>query len=293
MLGGATTKPSPKKHDPNDNKGLTPFFLQDPTDQTCLGPYGFTACDENALWILTKRAGKSTYSLVSLLAPSQNVCFQSKSTMFGIFSSDQLLLGSCSKKSAQMWDWAFIDQSHVKLSNRGQCLVRGKKGTKSSISLQSCKTGEFVSLQYHPTAVHEKGFFLKAADGDCYDGNKFRSCEGSGSNKLLWGIGVKYHWGEANRYFFNFHQQERSNCIVATRNGAVEKAPCSSAGALTWGMEYGKLSFQHGKKCLSRKLDDTGFLTKCSDFHEFISFEVPSALSSEEIEAVLQSKVSN
>lgn len=293
MTGEAVAKSSPKKHDPHDNKGLTPFFLQDPADQTCLGPRGFTACDENALWILTKRAGKSTYSLVSLLAPSQNVCFQSKARLFGILSTDQLLLGSCAKTSAQTWDWAFIDQSHVRLSNRGQCLVRGKKGAKNSVSLQSCKNGEYLSLLYHPTAVHEKGFYLKAADGECYDGNKFRSCEGSGSNKLLWGIGVKYQWGEANRYFFNFHQQERSNCIVANRNGVVEKAPCTSTGALTWGLESGKMTFQHGKKCLSRKEDDTGHLVKCADFHEYISLEVPSTFTTEQLEAMMQSKVSN
>jgi len=35
-----------KKSDPNDNRGNTPFFLQDPYDDMCLGPHGFTMCNE-------------------------------------------------------------------------------------------------------------------------------------------------------------------------------------------------------------------------------------------------------
>jgi len=288
----ADTQKAPRKHDPNDNKGLTPFFLQDPNDQMCLSPWGFTMCDENALWILTKRAGKTTYSLVSLLAPSESICLQAQNGFLGIFSSDKLTLGPCSKKSAQTWDWVFIDQNHVRLSNRGQCLVRGKKGAKNSISLQSCKNNDFVPLLYHPTAVHERGFYLKSADSECFDGNKFRSCEGTGANRLLWGVGVKYVWGEAKRYIFNFFHQERSNCIVAQRNGTVEKAPCSSAGAVSWGLQHGKLSQSNGKKCVARKADDSAFVANCNDIYEYISLEVPSSYSNEQLESMLQSKVS-
>jgi hypothetical protein len=53
-----------KNVDVNDNRGNTPFFLQDPYDQMCLGPNGFTVCDEAALWVLLKRKGRKTYSLV-------------------------------------------------------------------------------------------------------------------------------------------------------------------------------------------------------------------------------------
>ena len=63
---------SAKKKDPNDNRGVTPFFLRDPRDEMCLGQNGFTACTEQVLWILTRRPGKKTYSLVSLLTPSHN-----------------------------------------------------------------------------------------------------------------------------------------------------------------------------------------------------------------------------
>jgi hypothetical protein len=47
-----------KKQDLNDNRGNTPFYLQDPYDEMCLGPQGFTACNEQALWILTRRQAR-------------------------------------------------------------------------------------------------------------------------------------------------------------------------------------------------------------------------------------------
>ena len=45
------------KADPNDNRGNTPFFLQDPNDETCLGPEGFSVCDEQASKRKQKRNG--------------------------------------------------------------------------------------------------------------------------------------------------------------------------------------------------------------------------------------------
>lgn len=50
-----------KKQDLNDNRGNTPFYLQDPYDEMCLGPHGFTACNEQALWVLTRRPVIVTY----------------------------------------------------------------------------------------------------------------------------------------------------------------------------------------------------------------------------------------
>lgn len=85
------SKKQPAK-DLNDNKGNTPFFLQDPYDHMCLGPNGFTVCDERALWVLTLRVGKkNTYSLASLLSPQANKkCLTKQSGWFGLFSSGQL-----------------------------------------------------------------------------------------------------------------------------------------------------------------------------------------------------------
>lgn len=199
------TKAKPKR-DPNDNKGTTPFFLQDPRDEMCLGPYGFTVCDERALWVLTNRSDrKKTYSLVSLLNPSESgMCLERKYSFFGLFGNEKVGMGFCSKSGSKNWDFQFIDKVHIKLSTNGQCLVRGKRKYKNSYSVQSCTKGEALPLVYHPTAVHENGFNLKAADGRCFDGSRFRPCSGSNTAQLLWGVGVKYVGGRANRYFYNF-----------------------------------------------------------------------------------------
>lgn len=289
MEAATTTKKV--KSDPNDHRNLTPFFLQDPYDGMCLGPNGFTNCDESVLWILTKRAGRKTYSLVSFLNPSKGICLQRKTTFFGLFSSDKLVVGPCGKTGAKSWEVEFVDQLHMKISNRGQCLVRGKKGYKNSASLQSCSKGEFLPLVYHPTAVHENGFYLKAADGTCFDGSKFRPCTGSGSGKLLWGLGVKYSWGEALQYIYNFSVQDRTACIVR-KGSKVEKGICGSSGYVPWGLQHGQLSTQHGQKCLIRKADDTAGIMPCSEASEYIAIEVPSAYTNEQLAQMLKNPVS-
>lgn len=128
-----------KKADPDEQyKGNTPFFLQDPYDQMCLGQNGFTICDESALWVLNRRTGKSSYSLVTLLNPNAGggICLERKTTFFGLFNSDSVGVGSCNKKGARSWNFEFKDQTHVMLSTQGQCLVRGKKFYKNSASVQ-------------------------------------------------------------------------------------------------------------------------------------------------------------
>jgi hypothetical protein len=280
-----------KQNDATDHKGLTPFFLQDPTDQMCLGPNGFTVCDENALWLLTRRTGKKTYSLVSFLHPQTTACLTKQTSFFGLLGSDKLTLGSCNSNAAKGWKWDFVDQSHIKLSNNGLCLVRGKKNMKNSISLQNCNKEEHVTLLYHPTAVHENGFYIKAADGTCFDGQKFRSCTGAGANKLLWGMGLKYVWGEPKKYLFNFALSERSNCIVAKGN-KVGVDSCSSKNALTWSISNGQLTYKHGSLCVARGNNDEAFLTKCVNGYEYLSVEVPSLYTNEELAEMLESQAS-
>ena len=275
-----------EKIDPNDNKGNTPFFLQDPRDSTCLGPNGFTVCDERALWILTRRPGKKTYSLVSFLQPNEKgMCLEHKKGLLGI-GGDNVGMGLCSKDGSMKWDFDFVDKTYVKLSTKGQCLVRGKKTYKNSISLQNCKKGG-LQLVYHPTAVHEAGFFFKSADGQCFDGQKFRSCEGNGANRLLWGVGVKYIWGKANRYFYNFAYDDRNSCIVAS-GSKVTKGKCTDGGALKWGLYDGKLSTENGKKCLARLSDDTAAMAKCSEASEFISMDLPLIYTKEQLAELLK-----
>lgn len=277
--------------DANDLRGLTPFFLQDPYDQMCLGPHGFTNCDERALWLLTRRNGKKTYSLVSFLNPNQEgSCMQRKPTFFGLLSSSSLSLGSCKRGNAKAWEWEFLDKQLVRLTNNGQCIARGKKGHKSSISLEPCKSNEVLPLLYHPTSVHENGFYLKSADGSCFDGAKFRSCTGSGSGSLLWGVGIKYVWGEANQYLFSFSKKEKT-CL--NRKGRkVSKDTCDAAGTLGWGMVDGALSSQKGQLCIARRESDEAFLLPCKQGSEYITMEIPSVYTTEELASMLQDPVS-
>ena len=153
---------------------------------------------------------------MSLTIPSSNgICLERKSSLFGLIPSDTLGLGNCNKPGSKSWKFDFVDQTHAKLSVGDKCLVRGKRQYKNSYSMQSCSKGEFLPLVYHPTAVHENGFYLKAADDFCFDGEKFRSCEGKGYHQLLWGIGVKFVWGEAKRYLFSYNVADREKCIVS------------------------------------------------------------------------------
>lgn len=283
------SKPA-KKADPNDNKGNTPFFLQDPYDQMCLGPSGFTVCDERALWILTRVSGKKTYALVSLLNPAATQhCLERKSGFLGLFPSEKVGMGSCKNGGSRSWEFEFVDQTHVKLSSKGQCLVRGKRGYKNSASVQSCKKKEFLPLVYHPTAVHENGFYLKSADGSCFDGSSFRACEGAGSKSLFWGVGIKYIWGQANRYFFNFNPSERNLCIVHS-GGKVAKQECTKGGAYQWGLRDGQLSANNGKICVARLADNTAVMAKCSEASEYVTMEVPTVYTAEDLQEMLKNQ---
>jgi hypothetical protein len=223
--------------DPYDCKGNTPFLLQDPRDNTCLGPNGFTACDERALWVLNRRVDRvGTYSLALFLPPTTannhnaaGHCLERKTSLFGLIGLNRIGLGKCSKRSSKNWKFEFVDgggSNNVLLSTKGMCLVRGALGFANSVSLKPCselKPDQQLKLTYSPTAIHENGFYLKASDGSCFDGSSFRSCYGVGASKLLWGIGMRYVGGEAVRYLFLFSPKERHNCLV--HKGTDDAAP--------------------------------------------------------------------
>lgn len=156
--------------------------------------------------------------------------------------------------------------------------------------IQSCQQGEFIPLVYHPTAVHENGFYLKGADGSCFDGAQFRSCEGAGASRLLWGVGVKYVWGEAKRYFFSFNANERDKCLVA-HGAKVEKGQCSDSGALNWALSGGQLTMNNGQKCVARKADNTAVMASCKANYEFVSMEVPTIYTNEQLLDMLKNPV--
>lgn len=150
---------------PGDSKSSIPFYLQDPSDNTCLGPTGFTVCDERTLWILTRRSyAKNTYSLVSFLYPSNyGNCLERKSALLGLMQTDNVGLGFCSTDGSKNWEFEFIEKTVVRLSINQMCLVRGKKKFKNSVSLQSCKKGEYLPMIYHPSEVDTTGFLLRTA----------------------------------------------------------------------------------------------------------------------------------
>jgi len=292
------------KRDPNDNKGNTPFFLQDPTDHQCLGPQGFTECSESALWMLTKRKGSKAYSLVSLLEPVERVggCLQRTKDVpwwlgpLGMFfgAGDHVGMGSCSTSMAKSWQFEFVDTKHVKLSTKSgnKCLVRGglqgvdkKHKYKSTVGVQSCSKGTYLPLVYHPTAVHEVGFYLKTADGQCFDGTRFKSC--SSSNAKLFGIGVKYTGGTASRYFFDF--SKRQECLVVGGKIGVSMGKCSQATALGWSLQNGALKYKN-KKCLVRLGDDSATMVPCSEGSEHIALDVPATYTQEELEELLRNQ---
>eukprot|EP01038_Epipyxis_sp_PR26KG_P013280 gene13280-17793_t len=287
----AATKATKKSSaDAYDNRGNTPFFLQDPHDNMCLGPNGFTICDESALWILTRRPRKQTFSIVSLLHPNSNghICLETKSYLFGWINSDIVGLGSCNRDVSKSWEFEFVDGSQVKLSNKGKCLVRGKKDYRNSVSVQACSKKEYLSLVYHPTAVHESGFNLKTADGKCFDGEKFRSCDGPQPTKLLWGIGIKFVGGQAMRYFYHYGIADRSGCIVSTNGDKkVGRGLCSTKAALNWALYGGQLA-KNGKMCVTRKSDDSAVLAKCTVSSEFILMDIPTVQTTEQLAALLK-----
>lgn len=199
------------KRDPNDNKGNTGFFLQDTVDGTCLGPKGFTVCDETSIWILTKRPDSKWYTLASVFnVNEQGLCLEVKSGWFG---GKHVGMGSCSRKGSKLWEFDFIGSDNVKLHSGGHHLVRGKP-YKNSISMLPSKKSRYLPLKYQPTAIHESGFYLKAQDGSCFDGEKFGSC--SKPSRVLWGIGIRYEWGNAKRYIFNF--RDHGSCIENKRS---------------------------------------------------------------------------
>ena len=150
-----------------------------------------------------------------------------KSSFLGLLNSDAVGVGSCNKPGSKSWVFNFIDKKHITLSINDKCLSRGNKKFKNALSMKSCASGTQNYLVYHPTALHENGFYLKAADESCFDGEKFRPCSGKASNQLLWGVGVKFVWGEAKRYLYSFSIAERGNCLVG-RGSTVSRGIHSS-----------------------------------------------------------------
>lgn len=186
-----------KQKDLSLHSGNIAFFLQDPTDGQCVGPQGFSVCDESAVWILTPRMGSKNYSFVTLFASSsKGLCLDLKKRWFGDITS--IGLGSCGSRSAKDWNFQLIGSEGIILTHGDVRLTRGIP-FHNSIAATSWAS----ELRYQPTTIHDAGFFIKSSDGLCFDGDYFRPCTNPAS--LLWGVGIKYNRrGEGKRFIHNF-----------------------------------------------------------------------------------------
>ena len=136
--------------------------------------------------------------------------------------------------------------------------------------------------------VHRR-FYLKSADGRCFDGTAFIDCLRN-TNKVLWGVGIRYVWGRAKRYFFNFHYLDRESCLVAS-GSAVRKGSCRDKGALDWGLKDGELSIKNGQMCVARLADDSAVMARCSEAAEYITVDVPNSYTEEDLAEMLRNQV--
>lgn len=163
--------------------------------------------------MLTRRLARKTYSLVSVFAPnSKGLCLEIKTGWFGKHSVG---MGACRRQGSQEWLFDFVGAENVKLYTNSFQLTRGVP-YRNSISIRDITTDIHLPLlQYHSTAIHDAGFFLKSSDGLCFDGGSFVRCNNITS--LLWGLGIRYDKkGEVSRYIHNF--KDRRVCIEAKEN---------------------------------------------------------------------------
>jgi len=250
------------------NKGNVPFFIQDPLDGTCLGPGGFTACDTTSLWVYSGR--KEGHSLVSLLEPKEDsMCL----TKVGSGKQCELKTYSCKSKGTKLWHVEPDKHGYFKVmeDNQKNCIHRTMQPYKNSVYVVPCKNG-YTPMQIVETAIHDSGFFLESADGQCFDGVKFRICDAS-DKTLLWGIGIRFSSsGSAERSFFKFY--DGNKCLAVGKKG-LELGDCKGAGGNGWGLKDGRLSRENGKTCIVRKKDNTASVDKCSNGFEHIALAIP------------------
>ena len=286
-----------KSSSSSDNSSLffskSSFFLQDDQDEQCLNSYGFSLCDETAVWILIQRSESHLYSLINLFSSNEKgICLGLQRRYF---QKEIIELGSCKIKSSQNWDFQFINSNMMVILNGNFQLQRGEP-FHSSISLSSSpiistSTSSIdinKALKYLPTNVHEAGFFIKSSDGLCFDGNSFKLCYNPSS--ILWGIGIKFINQEATRFIHLFHNH--SVCIES-KGLQVYRGTCDKKTAYGWSFSQGRLQFDGGRvgkylnqllpsqtRCVVRKGDKNGLqmasMRPCKEGFEYLLMELPS-----------------
>ncbi len=252
------------------------FWLQDPRDNTCLGPSGFGVCDEASLWLLADRKEGA-----ALVAPfetgNSDVCLVRKRCHSALSPAS---LGQCKHCGAKHWAVTKDRRGYVKLSeDKGKnCLVRskpaagGKKGKgrykqyKNTYEMQHCEKG-YTGLVLAKAEMNS-GFFLQAADGFCFDGERFVACDPN-SWHLRWGVGVRLAGsGTAERYLYKYYDSDV--CLQRTGKGP-RLGDCWHSGAKRWSLKGGRLA-QDGVHCVVRRFDNSASFAKCSEgYYEHIS----------------------
>lgn len=236
---------------------LAPFFLQDASDGTCLGPEGFGRCDDEALWVLAPQKKKDGYSLLSLFEADPKVsCLE----RVGSGKESIVRTGRCKAAGAKRWDIEKDSQGYYFLTEgtgKGRhCLVRGsaKDNAKNVYRTRPCEKG-YTRLALTTTVINSAPVFMQAADGKCFNGERFRTCNEYDASQL-WGVFMQWQGsGDATRSFFQYGAKDR--CL--TRSGKKLAADsCKGKGAKDWSLDDGHLT--HGAKadsCLVRLRDNT------------------------------------
>lgn len=256
--------------DPYDNRDRTLFWLQDPRDNTCLGANGFGVCDESSLWMLADRKGGA--ALVAPFETDSDMCLVRK---WCHSAESPMGLGQCKHGGAKRWTVTKDRRGYVKVSeDQGKnCLVRSKgkhgkfKRYKNTAEMQHCDKHGYTGLVLAKAELNE-GFFLQAADGFCFNGEKFVACD-TNDWRLRWGVGIKFAGnGQAERYLYKLF--EADVCLQRTGKGP-RLGECSHWGARRWSLKGGRLAHDT-HHCIVRNIDNSATFVKCSEgYYEHIS----------------------
>ena len=271
----------------DSHRGLVPFNLVS-AEGTCLDVRGsFGPCDvESSLFVYVPRtAGKRSegHSLVAVQKPADDTLDGSCLARVSPFKAASGLTSSkCNARGAKGWQLA-VDRSTGKYflsaNEQKSCVVRTahssegqnfkaavRKKKKDDFDqrylfnggmVQSCKDGG-SALQIVESSFHDVGFWLRAADGACFDGVGFRTCAPS-VGALVWGWGFRCtRNGQIERFLYKWHDSD--SCLQrGSRRGGVNLGSCGSMSA--WELSGGRLSSEG--QCIARSLSSTAALVKC------------------------------
>jgi hypothetical protein len=138
-------------------------------------------------------------------------------------------------------------------------------------TVQSCKNGGTL-LQIVESSYHDVGFWIKAADGACFAGSGFRTCDPS-IPAIVWGWGFRATAKGVDRFLYQWH--DSTNCLWRD-GGGLKLENCANASP--WGLQGGRLS--SGGLCVARSMSSEARLIKCKEGNEHLRMELASRSSS-------------